>query len=158
MTDLVLKVSDSIEENILKIIDFVNQYEKENGLTEEEILFKYSYLHHYHLAVVIVDILEKMYGKIRGLGIDKSEYAVNGKVWQAHSWVKYIDYENKKATYFDIFGKKSTEETNDFISLLMNKEVELHNKYESRACRYTHADLWPLRFRHIKIDGGVGPV
>jgi len=34
MEDLVLSVNDSLEDNILAIIDFVKQVEKENGLTE----------------------------------------------------------------------------------------------------------------------------
>ncbi len=158
MEDLVLKVEDSIEENILKIIEYVKQYEMGNGLTEEEVLFKYSYMNSNHLAAVISDIIEKLYGKIRGFGIDKVEYIANGRAW-SHSWVKYIDYNNNhKCSYFDIFGVKSTEETNDFIALLMNGGVELHNKFESRACRYALADLWKLRFDHIKIDSGLGPV
>ena len=158
MEDLVLKPECGIEENILKIIDYVKQYEQQNGLSEEEVLFKYSCLHSKHLAVVILDVLDKMYGKIKGLGVAEEHCQTNGRAWQSHGWVKFIDYNNHKCGYFDIYGRKTSEEATEFLNLLALGELELHNKYESRACRYAFADLWELRFGHIKIDEGLGPV
>ncbi len=59
MEDLVLLESNSVEENILAIIEFIKQVEREHGLSEDEIVYKYTCgacKHHIKTGVLTINI------------------------------------------------------------------------------------------------------
>ncbi len=115
MEDLVLSVNDSLEDNILAIIDFVKQVEKENGLTEEQIEHKYSCGCCAVLALELIkENIERLFGttkELEGFAIETGNKKIN-----THSYLKLKKDLPEEDLYFDIFGKKTIKEVKKFIS------------------------------------------
>lgn len=151
MEDLILQSSNTMEENILAIIEFVKQVEREHGLSDEEIEYKYTRGNCKNLAqLAILDTLVRLFGKIRGASVVKiDEYNISFPHY-------YLKVETKKgnACFYDILGKKSNQEMINFMksdywkkynlkvakNLVANKHLQF--SYVLDACE-----------QHIKVEG-----
>ena len=73
----------------------------------------------------------KLYGLAVVIGKDYIQYMKNGShTWTSHSYVKYIDNKNKRTAYFDILGKKTFEETADFLKKLHDEDLDYFKKVD----------------------------
>ena len=150
MEDLVLPTSNTLEENVLAIIDFVKQVEREYGLSDEEIEYKYTRGSCKNLAqLAILDTLVRLFGNIRGTSVVKIEYNRSFPHY-------YFKVEEKKGNsyFYDILGKKTNKEMVDFMN------GDYWKKYNLKVAK-SLASKKGLQFsyvldaceQHIKADG-----
>ena len=116
------------EENIMKIIDFIRACEKENNLSNEEIDYKYTHGYCGELARLIKTIFEKcldkkIYIKTFNTALElKDEVVYNTHLYVSPQVKCEKRAEHKSAKdlltryYFDIFGKKTETEVEEFLS------------------------------------------
>ena len=96
--NLKLSYFDTDEQNILKLIEFVKQKEKERGLSQEEIDFKYTHGFCAALANYIRVSLLKCFG-----------FDANMASRLNHSFISH------NGAYYDILGKKNANEMYEFL-------------------------------------------
>lgn len=103
MKDLFLSKTDTDEKNIKKIIKFVKNLEKENGLSEEEIKIKYTF----GGCSILADTVRYVFANVLGKEVEYSAVSGNGKT---HFFVILND------ECFDINGKSSFFQLQDFVN------------------------------------------
>lgn len=115
MQVLVLNRADQLEDNILAIIDFVKRVEKEHGLTDEQIIVKYTCR---YCSVLACDFVVKTLHSLLGVEEDEVDASLQKVATRkaAHHYYVELKQRGKKPVYFDILGKKSLEEMQNFVN------------------------------------------
>ncbi len=131
MKDLILSESNSTEENILAIIEFVKQVEREHGLSDDEIVYKYTFGLCWQLANFISRTLKFLFG-IKDI---KEIYRIgNMEYIDHHVYVQYRDRKLNRCFYFDILGKKTEREVSSFMQSNFWEELD------SKGIRKSNSD------------------
>lgn len=157
MEDLILSGQEELGVSVTKIIEFVKQLERERGLSEEEIQYKYACGHCDNLAKLVVNLINNLFGKQRTIGVDKVEFTRGDGQWTYHSYVKVINPGKGPSDFYDILGKKNYEETQQFIEEMHDGEFELAKKFKGSNFRLTR-NFGLFRYvtdtceQHIKVD------
>ena len=119
MESLTLQNSDATEENISSIIEYVKSIERDNGLTDEQITYKYTQSDCRCLATLIKHFLPDT-ELIMFIAESPSAYeffhfyaAIN------KNQNRTLDF--KKLKYFDINGQKDFEQAEKFVADQLSK-------------------------------------
>ena len=154
MEDLILTKQNSMEENILAIINFVKKVEAKNGLSKDQIVYKYTCGLCEDLAYnIIYTTLRKLFGNVKGLGCIC--LYPNCEQINYHWLVKLDKPYFKKELYFDITGKKTKKEIEEYLKsdfwdcqYTQPWLKSFNNKYTSFATDYVKAECK----KHIKLQ------
>ena len=110
MENLVLDEKDDLGSNVLKIIEFVKQVERERGLTDEEMVYKYTHGHCWVLATCVVETINRIFGEVKE--VQEQSFAKFNTHW-------YVEVKtNEGEFYYDICGKKTKEEVEAYMDNL----------------------------------------
>ncbi len=113
MQELILSKDSKLEDNIFAIIGFIKELERENGLTDEEIVHKYTCGHCCELALDIMKAtMDRLYGNVEEI----SGYTVDtgDKRFPTHTYLKLKRSPDAEDIYFDIMGAKTIGEIDKF--------------------------------------------
>lgn len=130
MEQLRLNVNDATEENIYKIIDYVIKLEKEHGLTDDEIIYKYTHSDCICLAFLIKTLLPNVIVKWFGsCSLDAHCcIAIKG---DSNLDSKLDDFIDEDLYYFDINGKKYYDEMCLFLANVFHTEIgKINARYQ----------------------------
>ena len=154
MKELILSADDSLEENVLKIIEFVKLVEKYEGLTDEQIVHKYTCGSCGNLALRLVKpTLERLFGEVEeleGVTFDTG-YAQVPK----HTYLK-LKRENQEDLYFDIFGVKTLKQVEEFLATkFWEKEYQKPRvkKFEKEHNLGEYLSILQKCYQYIKTNG-----
>lgn len=121
MNKLVLKSNEPTEENILAIINYVRALERENGLSDEEISYKYTHGDCTCLTTLINYFLPKVKVYLFEKEMESSHYCVGirGDIVKDSKLAISYEMEGRRERgckyYYDINGRKYFEEMCSFI-------------------------------------------
>ena len=133
MKKLVLNSNDLEEINIRKIIEYVRQFEKEKGLSDEEITHKYTHGDCVCLAFLIKILLPSVKVKWFGSCSDDAHCCIAIK-GDPKLDSKLEDFIDEDLYYFDINGKKYYDEMREFLSETFNTNIsEINARYQGSS-------------------------
>ena len=154
MEDLILTFENGLEDCIIKIIEFVKQVEREQGLTDEQIVHKYTCGSCGNLALRLVKpTLERLFGEVEeleGVTFDTC-YAQVPK----HTYLK-LKRENQEDLYFDIFGVKTLKQVEEFLATkFWEKEYQKPwvKKFEKEHNLGEYLSILQKCYQYIKTNG-----
>ena len=114
MENLILPATNTIEQNVLAIIEFVKQVEREHGLSEEQIIHKYTCGYCGFLVDVVIKTLDKLFGTIKE--IKKCTRNINYNDELCYHCYLCLKTAKGKSFYYDILGKKTKKQMLSFVN------------------------------------------
>jgi len=132
MEKLILNKNDSIQDNILKIIEHVKKQERNNGLTDEQISYKYIHGD----CSVLVNIIKQIYPEAQEVLFGEGEYghfcvSIKGNPAEDS---KLEDFHMEDRYYFDINGRKYFDEMREFISEEFKVKIDRVSAARTNMC------------------------
>jgi len=124
MEDLILLTTSTMEEKILAIIEFVKQVEREHGLSEDEIIYKYTCGACFELSYYIVKGMLKYLYNCSFEKLNACYMVGDRKYIDHHVYLKMKGKTESEDLYFDIFGKKTKQEVDGFMTSDFWKELQ----------------------------------
>ena len=122
MNMLILKNNEPTAENILSLIEIIKQIERENGLTEKQIIDKYTHNDCLCLATMINYVLPTTKMVMLVLDEDCFHCFVCADLKEKTNGLPQNKYAN--FAYFDINGKKSFEQACEYVCLEFNTDTQ----------------------------------
>lgn len=113
MKKVILQSNEPSVENIMKLIELIKSLEKEKGLSNDEIIKKYTHSDCKFLVSMVQQIIPKVKPVLFVLDEEKFHYFIGVDLEQREACQKS---KQQKKIYFDINGKKSYEEACAFMS------------------------------------------
>ena len=129
MKDLYLSKFDSDETNACKIVGFVRAYEREQGLSDDEIAVKYTQAY----CSTLADAIRMVFGACLDKVIDKRTFfskETENDIVESHTYAEIGE------TFVDIFGAHTEKEAIEFVNSGALSEPNARKCFEENKERF----------------------
>ncbi len=130
MEDLYLSKFDSDKTNACKIVEFVKAYEKEQGLSEEDIMVKYTQAY----CSTLADAIRMVFGAYLDKVIDTKTFF--SKEASSDRVTSHTYAELGEDVYVDIFGAHDEKDVEEFVNSGFLSDPQATQEYELNREKY----------------------